>query len=419
MANALALFEQKTLQLPDHLRHAFGEESNLPDRVTVPSLTYKGKVWTVSDSGDKARIEKADADGDVMPVQTLRTIILDYGKRRGRALYEGGFEDDKPKMPICYSDDGVTASKDVKEGLDGPNGFVTIPKRKCDGCPMAAKGSKVDERGKAVVACSQHRMLAVLPVIPGKGLYPKPLRLKIAVTSDYDKTSEEATAKGWFAYQQFLDFLRAKGVPHTATLLVKMKFDDTVAYPKIFFQPERFLSEAETEFVAPLTKSEEVAGLISAGWTPNGVDGTKVDEAADEDDGEPVIPAPAKAAKPKAAPKAEPKPEPKKAAKPAPVEEEDEEEDLLEERPAPKTKATTTPAPAAEKPKAAKPKAAPAPADDDDDGELIPPTKASPKADKAKPVKQAAPAPAEDEEEEGETTAATSDVDDLLSEWDD
>jgi hypothetical protein len=112
----------------------------------------------------------------------------------------------------------------------------------CANCPMAVKGSKViPGTNKAVTACSQHRMLALVPD-PALGLKDiPPLRLKIAMTSDWDKQSPDQEQQGWFAFSNYVDWLVARNVKHTAALVTKMKFDPEAAYPKIFFSAERYL----------------------------------------------------------------------------------------------------------------------------------------------------------------------------------
>ena len=157
---------------------------------------------------------------------------------------------------------------------------------------MSIKGSKVTEQGKAVTACSEHRMLAV---VPASKLDFTPLRLKLAITSDYDGRSPDHEAQGWFAFQGFLDIMRARRVAHTAQLVVKMKFDPNTAWPKVMFSPDRFLTEAEVKTLLPVIKTPEVTSLLDGSWTPAGIDGVKTGLVPVEDAPAPV---PVKAAVP-------------------------------------------------------------------------------------------------------------------------
>ncbi len=208
-----------------------------------------------------------NVDGEMVPVNVMKVIVLDYAKRRGRAYYEGAYDPATEAAPVCWSEDGIAPP-------------MTVEKRqsdKCETCPMAAKGSKVTDQGKATAACSQHRMLAIIPA--NKLDFP-PLRLKIAITSDFDKQSPDAEAQGWYGFSNFTDFLKSRGVQHTAAVVTKMKFDTNAAYPKIFFAADRWLTPEELAQVAPLTKSDAVQQLLGGTWTPAGPDGVKQDTLA-------------------------------------------------------------------------------------------------------------------------------------------
>jgi hypothetical protein len=366
--NALTMFNQPGI--PAHLAAAFGDEGNIVDTgVKVPSLSYAGKTWTISLHGEKTKLIRKNEDGDEVPVSVMRVVILDYGKRRGRAYYEGAYDPAKEGAPVCWSDDGV--APDPKS--------PKLQSTKCDTCPMAIKGSKVTETNKQVTACSQHRMLAV---VPAHKLDFEPLRLKIAITSDFDRHSPDAEAQGWYAFSNYLDFIKTRQVSHTAQLVTKMKFDPNVAYPKLFFSPDRWLEPAEVAQVAPLTKKPEVAQLLAGTWTPAGVDGVRKDETT-----------------------------------------------AGLEAPATKAQAATAAAATAEEPA---PAPAPAPDDDDDNGEIIMAGLDAPAADTAQAPAQAAtpapaaapakadPAPAAAKAEAAAPAASTQvdpDVAALLAEW--
>lgn len=267
-SNALTMFDPKA-GLPAHVANFFGsdEGSNIENRQSVPSLSPEGKMWTISLNGDKTKLLKRNSDGDMEPVNIMRVVVLDYAKRRGRAYYEGTYDPGNVSAPICWSDDGIAPDASVQDKKSS----------KCDTCPLAAKGSKITDSGKAVTACSQHRMLAI---VPANKLDFEPLRLKIAITSDFDKQSPDAEAQGWYAFSNYTDFLKSRGVQHTAAIVTKMKFDPNAAYPKIFFAADRWLEPAELAQVVPLTKADNVRALLGGTWTPAGVDGVKHDEPA-------------------------------------------------------------------------------------------------------------------------------------------
>src|SRR5574343_648536 len=136
--NALTVFDSKQVAIPAHLRN-IAEEKNITDRVSVPSLAYGGKVWAIHKDGEKTKITKRDEDGDEIAVPLIRVVVLDYAKRRGRAYYEGSYDPDKPGAPLCWSEDGIK-----------PHESIAAPQHpSCEGCPLAAKGSKVTDSGKS------------------------------------------------------------------------------------------------------------------------------------------------------------------------------------------------------------------------------------------------------------------------------
>lgn len=271
MANEVTMF--KGSNVPAYVNDQL--EGNIDSRSTVPSLSYEGKVWQIAMDGNKTKLVRKNADGDEEPVNIMRVVVLDYAKRRGRTYYEGDYDPKNVSAPKCWSEDGIAPDKSVPtEVKEEETSF------KCETCPMAVKGSKVTNQGKAVTACSQHRMLAV---VPSNKLDFQPLRLKIAVTSDWDKQSPDAEAQGWRAFSNYMDYLQSQGVKHSAALVTKIKFDTSAQYPKLFFAPDRWLTEEEVKQIAPIAKSDEVKGLLAGTWTPNGVDGTRKDED-DEDE---------------------------------------------------------------------------------------------------------------------------------------
>jgi hypothetical protein len=268
---------------PAHVAHFFDDAgTNIAPRTTVPSLSPEGKTWTISLNGQKTKLQRRNADGDLEPLPIMKAVILDYNKQRGRAYYEGSYDPANASAPICWSDDGVTPD----DSLPGPFAAGTQVEpgssRKisaaCANCPMAVKGSKTTDNGKAVTACAQHRMLAVVPD-PALGLKDiPPLRLKIAMTSDWDKQSPDQEAQGWLAFSPYMDWLLARGVKHSAALVTKMKFDPMAAYPKIFFAAERYLEADELATIGPMVTSPDTTKLLGGTWTPAGVDGVPKDQ---------------------------------------------------------------------------------------------------------------------------------------------
>lgn len=237
--------------------------TNIVDRMNVPSLSYEGKTWTLVKDGNKTKLQAQNSDGDMVPVPVMRMVILNYNPERGRAYYPGVYNPAESKQPDCWSADGKAPD---------PNSLKR-QSTACNGCPMSVKGSKVDTNGKEGVACSSHRMVAIAP--PGM-LNEDPFRLKIAVTSDWDKTVVE---HGWFAFSQYTDFIKSRGITHTAMVVTKVKFDPNTAYPKLLFSIDRLLDPAEFAQAREALKNPKVAELLNEKWSAAGTAGKLADQS--------------------------------------------------------------------------------------------------------------------------------------------
>jgi hypothetical protein len=298
----MTIFAGGTGPVPAHIAAFLGSvEENIVERPRTPTLNYAGKKWTVIlPDGSKNTLTRKNDDGDVEPVQILRVVIPDYHKSRGRTYYAGAYDPDKTGAPDCWSDDGKAPDASVQEPQH----------TNCANCPMSVKGSRITDSGKQVKACSEHRNIAVIPTIGNMALGP--LRLKLSITSLFDKQSPELEAQGWRAFENYLDFLRGNGVKHTGAILTKIKFDPNTDYPKVIFSAERWLDEDEMDQVQALMSTGKVSEVLQLAPPSESEPAPKAVE--------PEKPAPTKA-KPEPAPKVavEEEPAPTKKAKPAPV----------------------------------------------------------------------------------------------------
>lgn len=271
MSKDIALFNAASL--PAHVLKARQQgvgniKEKEKDRNSVPTLSYTGKVWSVALNGDIKKLEGKNADGDLVPLSVMRVVVLDYNERRGRRYYAGDYNPDKKAAPACWSDDGLKPHESVKEPPCGVGGT-------CAACPMAAKNSKINAFGKGVAACAEHR---VVVVVPANDLDFPPLRMQLAVTSDWDTQSPDLVDQGWRAFKNYMTYLKQQEVPSTTMLVTKMRFDPNVAYPKVLFSYDRWLDEAEWAKAEEVAKSDAVKALLKGVWTPNGVDGKRIEK---------------------------------------------------------------------------------------------------------------------------------------------
>ena len=253
MANELVIpGGDNRLSLPAHLQARYGaapasEIVTIGDR--LPSLSIKGKVFTITADGESWPMMKQDENGMEVAVGSLPVVILDYATKQARAYYEGEYDPADTKGPKCYSKDGVTPEDDSEEKQAD----------KCAICPWSVKGSKVTTQGKSVTACGRNRLLAI---VPAKRLDLAPLRLRIAQTSDLDNRSPDLKAKQFFAFSNYLDFLKGRGLPNTRVVVTTLSFDPTVAYPKLIFKASRFVNETEAARIEEILDGGGVSAIL-------------------------------------------------------------------------------------------------------------------------------------------------------------
>jgi hypothetical protein len=225
---------------------------NIPDKNTTNSITFAKKIWEMHINGESKPVTRPDPDtGELENVQILRVVVVDWNQVKERAYYEGNWTG-QGRQPDCWSPDG----KKPHASVENPQGAT------CETCPMSFKGSLVKD-GKEMVACGQNRILVV---IPEKNLDYPAMRMKLAVTSDWDAKDDEAVANGWYAWKNYVEFLRANGLDHSGAVVTQMRFANT-NWPKVQFKLAKFLEEEEFDKVLARSKSEEVQKLL-AGFNP-------------------------------------------------------------------------------------------------------------------------------------------------------
>lgn len=261
--------EAGQMMSPEDMAKIFGE-SNITAGEAVPAISIKGKVWTIVKDGNETPIMVKTEDGD-FPVQSLKVIVVNQTLNRTRTFFDGPYVEGENRQPDCMSFDGKYPASDVANPVSPT----------CDSCPNAVKGSKITENGTATTACSVGKLLAV---IPSSQLDHQILRLKLPVTSLYDKENGEE-AQGWYAWDQYVRFLRSRQVTHTGAVETTMKFDSSAPYPKILFKTSGMVDLAGAKTIAARVDSDEVnhiLGLDKVRSEPAVVVETKVEEKSVE-----------------------------------------------------------------------------------------------------------------------------------------
>lgn len=246
MSNEIQTAQNNQIALPAHLAALFAGKSNVTQQDSIPSLSYKGKVFSVNLNG--AHKQLLDSDGNPLPM--VEVIILNANPRRSRTFFAGKFtENDGGKSPDCHSYDGKRPANDIEEPQSS----------NCETCPQAVKGSRTNDKGQPVTAC-QLRQRAV--VVPSDKPDFEALLVNMASTSAFDKESPDA-AHGWYAFDQYKKELAARGIPHTAAVKTKIRFAPSDAYPRLQFKFSGLLDESAMVTAANRADSEEVLVLLN------------------------------------------------------------------------------------------------------------------------------------------------------------
>lgn len=250
MSKELSLFDTSKAAIPAYLANlGDGSASNIDAVSGVPSLSIRGKVFRIQKDGEETMITRMDADvGEQVPVNILPVIILNQGPFGARVFFGRAYDSEDSSAPKCFSLDGKHPDSRAGEPQAGS----------CADCEHAVKGSKVSLSGQPTTACAFQRRLAIVPASKPDST---PLLLRLAPTSAYDPETKNS-ADNWFGWRQYLDFVAARGVKHTAQVVTKLRFDSKAEHPKLLFRPDRFLTEEEAKIVGPRIDSEEVKDML-------------------------------------------------------------------------------------------------------------------------------------------------------------
>jgi hypothetical protein len=223
-------------QVPAHLRGAFavGNNADLQGGVSIgyPIVSYKGKTWQVVENGERMLITMPDSDD---PAPAINAVIVRANPHLSKVYYPEGYEEGSTEKPTCHSNDSIAPAVDAAEPQS----------KKCAICPHNQFGSKITESGARGKACSDARRLAIAP----ENDYSRAMLLRVPAMS----LKEMLT---------YADQLTKRGVAYQ-TLVTRIGFDHTVAYPKLTFKPQRWLTEDEVAAVQELYDSDSVLAITA------------------------------------------------------------------------------------------------------------------------------------------------------------
>jgi len=198
----------------------------------------------------------------------LDVVIVQAAPKISRTFYAGTYEEGATSAPTCWSADGDKPDASIDEAQSDS----------CATCPQNAKGSgQGDSR-----ACRFSQRLAVVLANDMDG---DVMQLTLAATSIFGK--EDGDKRPLQAYARYL---AAQSI-NPETLVTRLRFDTKAAVPKLFFQPQRWLTDDEYEVCAKKGQSTEAKQAITMSVakksdTPLALEGKKPVkvEASDEVD---------------------------------------------------------------------------------------------------------------------------------------
>lgn len=272
--------------LPAYMKNAKVLAAKVNKDVAVgssfPSLSIKGKVFTLVKDNERKIMMRADDPDEVM--QSINLAIV-RANTKARVFYDKDYVDGESDgaRPACSSGDGITPYANV------PNPQA----KKCAVCPHAVWGTGREGNG---TRCSVNTRLAVAD--PEK-LDEMQLLLRVPAGSRKN-------------YADAVKAADSRGVPYTA-LVMKVAFDPAAPSPKLTFKPIGLLNDetyAKSEALYDSDVVKDILGLKAVTDEPLALAAPAVD--ADELDAALAARAESQAAaavvKAKAAPKAKPAP---------------------------------------------------------------------------------------------------------------
>lgn len=223
-------------QLPAFARK--GELSEIAKALTGGGTGVSSK--RISIKGGVFRLMAGGKEIAAIDDRHLDVVIVNAAPKVSRTFYAGQYVEGETKAPDCWSADG-----------DLPDAKAENPQAKsCATCPQNVKGSgQGDTR-----ACRFSQRLAVTLANDIGG---DVMQLTLAATSIFGK--EDGDKRPLQAYARYL---AAQNIS-PETLVTRLKFDTKAAVPKLYFQPVRWLDDAEYALVQEKGSSDEAKRAIT------------------------------------------------------------------------------------------------------------------------------------------------------------
>lgn len=218
MSNQLAVIGGGPPAIAQQRKSSLNDAAQANVQSSFATVSYKGKIWKIKYRGEDLVLK----DDRGLPQQALDVVVIGVASGISKQYYGKGFVEGDSAAPDCFSVNGVTPD-------------ASAPKKQCATCsicPMNQWGSKITEQGTKAKACQDSRRIAVVPDgdLENEG-FGGPVMMRLPPT----------TLANFAQYGSMLN-KRNAGMEFVVT---RMTFDTDVAYPKVKFEPVRWLDQGE------------------------------------------------------------------------------------------------------------------------------------------------------------------------------
>lgn len=268
--NFPALLQGGTASLPAALQQVMHgmQQSEMQENVgqSFAVVSIKGKVFSIKFGGNNTPLTLSHG-GQTFAAPYFDVVIPKANPNLSKTYYKSGYTEGSDEQPDCWSEDGHTPLGPMeKRPVDPRTGAGCTS---CDLCPMNQFGSKVSDNGSKGKACADTRKVIVYPMAPTGQVNPdgSPVTVLDSENAAFGGAMllrvPAASLKVFAEYDRKLNEI---GLSYF-TVVTRMAFDTTQAYPKFTLQPLRVVTDAEANQIVALRDSAQVKQILATAQT--------------------------------------------------------------------------------------------------------------------------------------------------------
>ncbi len=221
---------------------AFARNNELSDTAKALTGGATNNTKRISIKGGVFRLLAGGKEVAAIDERYLDVVIVKAAPKVSRVFYAAKYDGEKVSAPDCWSNDGETPDKSIKE----PQANA------CHNCPQNIAGSG---QGQSRACRFQQRLAVVLE----NDMDGEVLQLTLPATSIFGK--EDGDKRPLQAYARFLAVQNPPVNPEQ--IVTRMKFDTKAESPKLHFAPVRWLTDDEYPTILAKADSEEAKRAIN------------------------------------------------------------------------------------------------------------------------------------------------------------